>query len=59
MRRAYRYTLFQAVRAKLVIHWRDYVHTRVGVGLDRAVARAHELHCFLDDVPYARYEKHE
>jgi len=55
MRRAYRYTLLQPVRAGLVRDWRDYPHTRMCVDLDVAVARAHELHCFLNDVPYARY----
>ena len=30
-RRAYRYTLLQAVRAGLVRHWREYPHTRVNV----------------------------
>ena len=55
--RAYRYTLFQAVRARLVTHWRDYPHTRVNVEVDRAIPRAVELNAFLEDVPYARYER--
>ena len=58
MRRAYRYTLLQAVRARLVKDWHDYPHTRVGVELERAVKRAHELKAFLEEVPYKRYEKH-
>lgn len=59
MRRAYRYTLLQPVRARLVKHWREYAHTHVGADLDQAVARAHEVHCFLDDVPYARYQRRD
>lgn len=56
-RRAYRYTLLQAVRKGLVGDWREYPHTRVKIDLDRAVARAHELRAFLADVPYKRYER--
>jgi REP element-mobilizing transposase RayT len=54
-RRAYRYTLTQAVRAQLVSDWRDYPHTRVNVELERAIARALELRAFLEGVPYKRY----
>ena len=57
--RAYRYTLLQAVRARIVTDWRDYPHTIVNVEMERAVRRAVELNAFLEDVPYARYEKHE
>jgi hypothetical protein len=56
-RRAYRYTLVQAVRARLVRDWRDYPHTRVTVDVDRVIARAVELNAFLESVPYARYER--
>ena len=56
-RRAYRYTLMQAVRARLVRDWRDYPHTRVDVELDAMIRRAVELRAFLEDVPYARYER--
>lgn len=55
--RAYRYTLMQAVRARLVRDWRDYPHTRVNVEVDPAIRRAVELKAFLEDVPYARYER--
>lgn len=57
--RAYRYTLNQAVRARIVTDWRDYAHTRVNVEKDRAIKRAVELDAFLEDVPYARYEKRQ
>jgi hypothetical protein len=57
-RRAYRYTLLQAVRAGLVRHWREYPHTRVNVEVDAMIRRAVELNAFLEDVPYARYERH-
>jgi len=55
-RRAYRYTLRQAVRAGLVRKWEDYPHTRVGVELERALKRAKALKAFLEGVPYKRYE---
>jgi hypothetical protein len=57
--RAYRYTLLQAVRARLVKDWRDYPDTRVNVEVDRAIRRAVELKAFLEDVPYARYERNK
>jgi hypothetical protein len=55
-RRAYRYTLLQAVRAGIVRDYREYVHTRVNIELDRAVRRALELRAFLEKVPYTRYD---
>ncbi|HZL35504.1 MAG TPA: hypothetical protein VFC78_09355 [Tepidisphaeraceae bacterium] len=58
-RRAYRYTLMQAVRARLVTDWREYHDTRVNVEVERAIGRAVELDAFLEDVPYARYERHK
>src|SRR3954463_16570184 len=42
-RRAYRYTLMQAVRAGIVRDWREYPHTRVNVEVERAIGRAVEL----------------
>jgi REP element-mobilizing transposase RayT len=56
-RRAYRYTLLQAVRAKLCRDWRDYPHTRVAINLERGLRRALELRTFLESVPYQRYER--
>ena len=56
-RRAYRYTLLQAVRSGIVSDWRDYPHTRVNVELDRAVQRALQLGAFLHGVPYRRYDQ--
>ena len=55
-RRAYRYTLLQAVRAKIVTDWRRYPDTHVNVGLDAGVRRALELGAFMTGVPYKRYE---
>ena len=55
-RRAYRYVLLQAVRARLVKDWRDYPHTRVAVELQRALRRALDLNAFMTDVPYPRYQ---
>jgi hypothetical protein len=54
-RLAYRYTLTQSVRHSIAKRWEDYPDTRVGVDIDRAVARANELQAFLNDVPYERY----
>ena len=56
MRRAYRYVLMQAVRARIVTDWRLYAHTRVDVDLEAAVRRAVERKAFLGNVPYKRYE---
>jgi REP element-mobilizing transposase RayT len=55
-RRAYRYTLTQAVRHGIVSDWRDYPHMRVKIELKRGLNRALELHAFLEKVPYKRYE---
>jgi hypothetical protein len=56
-RRAYRYTLTQAVRHGIVHDWRLYPHTIVNVELDVAIKRAIELKAFLEDVPYQRYQR--
>jgi hypothetical protein len=55
-RRAYRYTLTQAVRHGIVSDWREYSHTRAPIELDRGMRRAVELGAFLEDVPYKRYD---
>jgi hypothetical protein len=52
------YTLLQSVRAGIVTDYRMYRHTIVNVEMERAIKRAAELHAFMEDVPYARYEKH-
>jgi hypothetical protein len=57
-RRAYRYTLRQSVWHKLCTDHASYPDTRVNVDIDRAVKRAVELNAFLEDIPYARYERH-
>jgi hypothetical protein len=56
-RRAYRYTLTQSTRHKLVSDYRTYPHTHVNVDIDRAVKRALELDAFLTKLPYPRYKK--
>ena len=55
--RAYRYTLLQAVRARLVRDWREYPDTRVDVEVGAMIRRAVEINAFLEEVPYARYER--
>lgn len=55
-RLAYRYTMLQAERARIVRDWREYEHTRVNVDLERAIARSLELKAFLEGVPYKRYD---
>lgn len=56
-RRAYRYTLTQSNRHRLVCDYRGYAHTHVNVDVDRAVRRAMELDAFLTKVPYPRYSR--
>ena len=54
-RRAYRYTLTQAVRHGVAQDWREYSHTRVNVEVELAIRRSHELKAFTEGVPYKRY----
>jgi hypothetical protein len=56
--RTYQYTLRQAVRHGIVRDHRFYPHTRVKVEMDVAIKRAVELNAFMEEVPYARYERH-
>lgn len=56
-RLAYRYTLTQSQRHGLCADWRDYPHTRVAVGIEQAIRRAHELRAFMEGVRYRRYER--
>jgi REP element-mobilizing transposase RayT len=55
-RRAYQYTLMQAVRHGIVTDFRDYPHTHVAIDLERGLKRALELKAFLEHVPYKRYQ---
>lgn len=55
-RRAYRYTMLQAVRHGVVTDYRLYPHTRVYIELERGVRRALELGAFLEGVRYKRYD---
>ena len=50
----YRYILTQSQRHHVCADDHEYPHTRIDIDLDRAIARAHELHAFLEDVPYPR-----
>jgi hypothetical protein len=56
-RRAYRYTMLQAVRARIVRDYRDYRHTHLAIDLDRGVKRALQIHAFMEGTPYKRYER--
>jgi len=56
-RLAYRYTLMQAVRARIVTDHRDYPHTRVKIPLEVGVKRALELDAFMTGIPYDRYDR--
>ncbi len=56
LRRAYRYTLKQAVCARLVKRWEDYPHTRVFVELKQTIDRAKKRRAIPIPVPYARYD---
>ena len=56
-RRAYRYTLLQAVRARQCSDWRDYPHTRASIELGRGLRRALVLRAFIEEVPYKRYQR--
>ena len=56
-RLAYRYTLTQAVRHRIVRDWREYGHTRANVELEAAIRRSHEIKAFMEGVPYKRYQK--
>ena len=54
-RLTYRYVHTQCRRHGICNDPGDYVHTRVNVELDRAIARVSELDAFLKGVPYKRY----
>ena len=56
-RRAYRYTLTQSRRHGICPDYHRYPHTRVTIQLERGLRRALELRAFLEEVPYARYER--
>jgi REP element-mobilizing transposase RayT len=55
--RAYRYVQIQSVRHGIVTDWRQYAHTRLTIEMDRGIKRGVELSAFLEDLPYARYER--
>lgn len=55
-RRAYKYTLQQAERHRIMRDYQAYPHTRVNVELELAIRRSLELEAFLEGVPYKRYQ---
>lgn len=56
-RRAFRYTFTQCKRHGICDDPLNYPHTHVNVELDRGLKRALQLHAFMEDVPYRRYQK--
>jgi hypothetical protein len=59
--KAYRYTLNQAVRARIpgVKDWREYGHTRVFVEMEKGLEFARRNRAFLYGVPYKRYAQRD
>ena len=55
-RNAYRYTCIQSERHNVCDEWTQYPHTRINIGLERAIKRALELKAFMEGVPYKRYD---
>src|ERR1700722_2316447 len=55
-RRAHGYAFSQCRRHGICDDPTSYPHTHVGIEIERAIKRAKRLKCFLDDVPYKRYE---
>jgi REP element-mobilizing transposase RayT len=56
-RLAYRYTLRQSERHKIVRDYRTYPHTRVRMALEDGLTFARARRAFLPDVPYKRYDQ--
>ena len=54
-RLAYRYTLIQSQRHKIVRDWHEHPHTHINVELESAILRTLELGAFMEGVPYKRY----
>ena len=54
-RLAYRYTLMQSVRARIVTDHR--VYPRVSIPLDVGIKRALQLDAFMTGIPYDRYDR--
>jgi REP element-mobilizing transposase RayT len=54
-RRAFNYTLTQCRRHGVCVDPARYPHTRVGIEIDRAAARAVQRNSFLASIPYKRY----
>ena len=56
-RRTYRYVLTQCIRHGICVEPGNYQHTRAYIEVEPALVRALRKKAFLDNVPYARYEK--
>ena len=56
LRRTYRYVSRQAVRACIATTIGAYPHIRSTISLDEVTRFARERKCFLEEVPYARYQ---
>jgi hypothetical protein len=54
-RLAYRYTLIQSMRHRIVQDWSAYPHTKVNVEIEAAIQRALERNAFMESVPFKRY----
>ncbi len=57
VRRASRYTLTQAVRAGIVVDWRQYPHTRLHVDLNERIQFSLRVKAIPIPVPYRRYQR--
>lgn len=57
LRRAYRYTLNQSIRARLVSDVARYPHTKIGIDLEGCSAFAKTRQAFLSQVPYQRHAR--
>ncbi len=56
-RAAYRHTLLQAVRGRLVKEWSTYPDTHALIDLEKFVEFAKNRNGFLSHVPYKRYQR--
>ena len=56
-RLTFRYVYTQCCRHRICEDPARYPHTRVNVGIERAIKRALEINAFMEGVPYKRYAK--
>jgi REP element-mobilizing transposase RayT len=55
--RTFRYIQNQSVRHGIAKDYRLYPHTKIKIECERGIKRAVQLKAFLDEVPYARYNR--